>query len=71
MSSVDSIANLVVVFLFLVFWTVSFVVLYHLTRFGVGVVPKRFAALFLTGSVLLSCLCIALYQKVDLNALIP
>ena len=37
----------------LLYWTISFMVLYHLTRFGVGLQPKRFAAAFLMGSVIL------------------
>ena len=64
------IANLFLIFLFLVFWLFAFFILYHLTRFGVGVFPKRLAALFLTGAVVLSSIVFLTYSSVDLNKLL-
>jgi len=57
--------------LFLIYWGVNFVILYHLTRFGIGVQPKRFAAIFLFGSLALSVVAIILFMNVDINLLIP
>ncbi|MBX4189596.1 hypothetical protein KW785_03330 [Candidatus Parcubacteria bacterium] len=48
-------------FLALTYWAFAYVLLYHLTRFGVGTLPKRIAAIFLLGSfILISVLMIAL-----------
>lgn len=56
--------------LFLGFWVMSFVILYHLTRFGVGVQPKRVAVTFLLGAVTLFCLCVTLLIKLDVSTLL-
>jgi hypothetical protein len=60
--------NLIVGFVYLFFWGVVFVILYHLTRFGIGVQPKRFAGIFLFGVVILFCLNIFIYARLDLNS---
>lgn len=57
--------------IFLIYWGLTFVILYHLTRFGIGVQPKKLAAIFLLGSVVLSGVAIILYMNVDLNSLLP
>lgn len=67
---VVGIANLLMVFIFLVFWTSCFAVFYHLIRFGVGTLPKRLSALFLVGSVTLFCFAVVLYIKLDIASLL-
>lgn len=61
--------KLFLLFVFFVFWLFSFFILYHLTRFGIGVFPKRLGALFLGGAVLLSSAVFLSYASLDLNAL--
>jgi len=39
-----------------IFWLLSFFVLYHLIRFGVGTKPKQLALIYLLGSVFLNAL---------------
>lgn len=56
-------------FAFLVFWLVAFVILYHLTRFGIGVLSKRLSVLFLFGSLVLSSIALVFYLKVDISVL--
>jgi len=46
---------------FLIFWITSFVILYHLVRFGIGTLPKKLGAVFLIGSVLLFTLTLVAY----------
>ena len=60
---------LVAGFLF-VYWVLAFIILYHLARFGVGIQPKRFAVIFLLGSVVLSGATIILFMNIDINQLI-
>ena len=69
--SLEIIFNTLVAIIFLIYWGVAFVILYHLTRFGIGVQPKKFAAIFLLGSVALSFLTIILFTGIDKNSLIP
>jgi hypothetical protein len=61
--------NIFIGFLFFVFWITVFVILYHLTRFGVGVAPKRLAAAFLFGAVALFCAALILFITMDLTRL--
>ncbi len=49
------------------YWIFNFVLIYHLIRFGVGVQPKRFAAIFLLGSIFLFFLSSKLFTKVDIS----
>ena len=65
------ILNILASLIFLVYWIAAFIILYHLTRFGIGVQPKKFAAIFLFGSVVLSGTAIILFMNLDLNSLIP
>lgn len=69
MPSIQIIFNILAALLFLIYWGVTFIILYHLTRFGIGVQPKRFAAIFLFGSVVLSAITIILFMSIDLNVL--
>lgn len=57
--------------IFLIYWGVVFTILYHLTRFGIGVQPKKLAAIFLFGSIILSCTATILFMNIDINSLIP
>ncbi|OHA96444.1 MAG: hypothetical protein A3D49_00955 [Candidatus Zambryskibacteria bacterium RIFCSPHIGHO2_02_FULL_43_37] len=55
--------------LYLVFWGATFVIFYHLTRFGIGVQPKRFAAAFFLGSVVLFGISLVFAARFDFNSL--
>lgn len=70
MPPLEIISNAVVAVLFFVFWVVAFIILYHLTRFGVGVQPKKFAAVFFFVSLALFCAALLLYANIDLSLLI-
>lgn len=65
----ELIFNILVGLIFLAYWIIVFVILYHLARFGIGVQPKRFAAIFLFGSVVLFSASVLIYINVDINAL--
>lgn len=71
MPPLEIIFNVLIAVIFLVYWGMAFIILYHLTRFGIGVQPKRFAAIFLLGSVILSAATIILFMNIDINSLIP
>lgn len=70
MPTAELVFNALVGLVFLVFWVVAFVILYHLVRFGIGVQPKRFALAFLLGTVLLFFSSVVLYTRIDLNSLL-
>jgi len=70
MLSLDFIFNALVAFIFLIYWVVVFITLYHLTRFGIGTQPKRLAAIFLLGAVLLFCVSVFAYANLDVSMLI-
>lgn len=61
---------ILVVILYITFWVMAFVILYHLTRFGVGVQPKKVAATFLLGAVTLFCASIFLLASLDISTLL-
>lgn len=69
MAALSVILNVSMVVLSLIFWSVAFIILYHLTRFGVGIQPKRFAAVFLFGAVALFGISLVLFARLDLAAL--
>lgn len=54
---------------FLVYWVQTFLIVYHLTRFGIGPVPKIFALIFFIGSGVLFMLAVGLYGRVHLGDL--
>lgn len=54
----------------LTYWLIAFVILYHLSRFGIGTQPKKFAAAFMFGSVVLSATSIVLYTRTDIASLL-
>ena len=62
--------NGVVGLLFFAYWIVVFVILYHLTRFGIGVVPKRLAMMCLLGSVALFGISVAFFVNLDLSTIL-
>lgn len=62
--------NAVLGTIFVVFWLCAFFILYHLTRFGAGIFPKRLALLFLIGAVLLSSSAVIFYLSLDINSLL-
>lgn len=70
MSILEIIFNTLAAGIFLIYWGVAFVILYHLTRFGIGVQPKKFAAAFLFGSVVLSGAAIILFMNFDISPLL-
>lgn len=67
MVPVGTILNVVVGAIFLVFWLVSFIILYHLARFGVGVLPKKLAATFTIGAFGLFTFCVVAFMRLDLS----
>ena len=69
-STLEIALNAIIVALYLIFWGAVFVILYHLTRFGVGTQPKRFAAVFFIGSVILFGASVILFANLDLASLI-
>jgi len=68
---IEIIFNILVGLIFFVYWVATFIILYHLTRFGMGVQPKKFAIAFLFGSVVLSGMAIILFMNIDISSLIP
>ena len=60
------VAILLMLFLY---WAFNFIVLYHLTRFGIGTEPKKFAAVFLLGSIILFSVSVLLFSGLDLTSL--
>ena len=61
--------NVLVAVIMVGFWLVAFVIFYHLTRFGVGILPKKLAALFLIGSLAFFVWSTIAYYTLDLTAL--
>ena len=49
------------------YWIFNFIVFYHLTRFGIGVRPKRYAATFLFGSVILFCVSVLFFLNMAVS----
>lgn len=71
MLPLGSIANILVALILVGFWLVAFVIFYHLSRFGVGTLPKKLSALFLVGSLGLFVWVILSYHNLDFNLLRP
>lgn len=63
----ETILGLVVTALFIGFWITSFTILYHLIRFGIGVLPKKLAVLFLIGAITLFTWSVILFARLDLS----
>ncbi len=47
----------------LIYWVFNFIVLYHLTRFGIGTLPKKIALVFLLGNISLFFLSVIFYAN--------
>ena len=67
--SVKLIFVFIVLLFLLIYWVFNFIILYHLARFGVGTQPKKFAAIFLLGSVFLFSMSSLLFLGLDINSL--
>ena len=59
-----SLLALLFVFAYLIY---SFVLVYHLTRFGIGTKPKKVALVYFIGSVLLLMVLFVLYIQIDIG----
>jgi len=46
-----------------IYWTMTFTILYHLIRFGVGTLPKKIAIVFLAGSLVLSVVTVLFFAQ--------
>ncbi len=60
---------IIVLIIILSYWIYNFVIFYHLTRFGIGAQPKKIAAVFMLGSLLLFALAILLFFMIDFSAI--
>jgi hypothetical protein len=69
MLNMNNIAPIIFIFVMFVFWGFTFTTFYHLTRFGVGIQPKKIAASFLLGSVLLFSISTILLGSVNIDSL--
>jgi|LSQX01.1.fsa_nt_gb hypothetical protein len=64
-----------IIFLFLallavlVYWGFNFVIIYHLTRFGIGTQPKKMAASFLMGAITIFVFCVTTFSYIDFDNL--
>ena len=59
-----SLLALLFVFAYLIY---SFVLVYHLTRFGIGTKPKKVALVYFIGSILLLMVLFVLYIQIDIG----
>lgn len=64
LTDIKTYATFIYAFLMLVYWTGTFVILYHLIRFGIGNQPKRIAIVFLAGSLILSIITTLFFAQV-------
>ena len=62
--------NAIMFALYILFWGAVFVILYHLTRFGVGTQPKRFALVFFLGAAVLFGTSLILFANLDIKVLL-
>lgn len=67
----EIIFNVFIIVILVIYWIFAFVIVYHLTRFGVGTQPKRIAGIFLAGSLILSATIIIFFTKIDVSGLLP
>ena len=65
-----AVLNLLAILVFIGFWLFSFIILYHLIRFGIGTAPKKTSVIFMIGSVALFSLTFTTYLKLDLSNLL-
>lgn len=69
-SGLEIALNVLMFLLSTAYWIAVFTILYHLTRFGVGTQPKRLAAGFLVGALILFCAALILFIKLDFSTLL-
>jgi len=67
--SVQFIVTIIITLSLLVYWVFNFIILYHLTRFGVGTLPKRGAIIFLLGAIALSFISFLFFVNIDVSIL--
>jgi hypothetical protein len=67
---IETIFHILLILGLVAFWIINFVTIYHLTRFGIGTQPKRFAAIFLFGSVFLSSAYVVIFSQLEVATLI-
>ena len=61
---------LLALLVFVVYWVNVFLVIYHLTRFGIGVRPKVIALVFFMGAIVLFAVAAGLAYRVNLAAIL-
>ncbi len=64
LSDVKTYATFIYAFLMLLYWCGTFIIMYHLIRFGIGKQPKRIAVVFLSGSLILSIITTLFFAQV-------
>ena len=69
MVPLEIVVKIMVAIIFVGFWLIAFVIIYHFSRFGIGTQPKKLAAIFLMGSVVLFCTSVIFYNNLDLSTL--
>jgi len=67
--STKLIFSLIALLALLGYWVFNFIIIYHLARFGVGTQPKKFAVVFLLGSVALFFISVVFLSNLDINSL--
>ncbi len=60
---------LLIALILLVYWTLVFVILYHLVRFGIGTQPKKIAFVFFVGAIGLFFLSVMVFAQIDFSTL--
>lgn len=58
-----------ILFLF-AYWSLAYILIYHMTRFGIGTLPKRVSAIFLLGSFFLIALVVTALANINFNELL-
>lgn len=64
MAELSSFLVIIVTLFLLGFWTMIFLLMYHLIRFGIGTHPRRIALLMLIGSIVLTILTVMLLYTI-------
>lgn len=67
--SVKAVFSAIMLIILFGYWVFNFITIYHLMRFGVGTQPKKIAAAFFFGSVILFFVCATFFLNIDREAL--
>jgi hypothetical protein len=51
------------------YWIFNFIIIYHLSRFGIGVQPKKFAVVFFLGAVGLFFLSAIIFASLNFQSI--